>query len=69
MLFPKMGKPVRGLVNYANIAGILGTLITYKMATLNELQTVYSLEDAYLIYEILTVNSYNERILSSGNRN
>jgi hypothetical protein len=68
MLLPK-GQPLRGLVNYANICGILGTLISNKLATLNELQTVYGLEDAYLLYEILSVNSYNERIISNGHSN
>ena len=38
------------------------------MVTLNELQTVYSAEDAYDLYEILSVNKYNERLIH-GNRN
>lgn len=31
-----------------------------KMATLHELATVYTLEDAYDLYEILAVTKYNE---------
>jgi hypothetical protein len=68
MLLPK-GVAIRGLVNYANICGVLGALISAKLATLNELQTVYSLEDAYLLYEIINVNSYNERMVRNGNYN
>ena len=66
---PKLAS-IRGVVNYGNICGILGVLISQKLATLNELQTVYSLEDAYLLYEIITVDSYNDRIVATnGNRN
>lgn len=61
MLMPK-SSAIRGIVNYGNICGILGVLVSKKMATLNDLQTVYSLEDAYLLYEIITVDNYNERI-------
>lgn len=69
MLLPK-GKPIRGIVNYGNICGILGELITSRLATLDELQTVYGLEDAYLLYEIIRVNNYNERIfIKNGNHN
>lgn len=34
--------------------------MTRKLATLYELQTVYSLDDAVDLYEIAAVNAYNE---------
>jgi hypothetical protein len=33
-----------------------------RYATLHELQTVYSLEDALDMYEIIAVNAYNEAV-------
>lgn len=41
--------------------GIIGTLVHAKMATLHELQSVYSVEDAYDMIEIVAVNCHNER--------
>ena len=39
---------------------LIGTLIAHKYATLHELQTVYTLEDAEDMYEIIAVTKYNE---------
>jgi len=39
---------------------MLAVIITRKLATLYELQTVYSLDDAADLYEIAAVNNYNE---------
>ena len=40
-----------------------------RMATLAELQTIYSLEDAYLMYEVILVNNHNERQTLKGKPN
>ena len=39
---------------------MLGVIITRQLATLYELQTIYSLDDAADLYEIAAVNNYNE---------
>lgn len=39
---------------------MLGVIVTRRLATLHELQTVYSLDDAYDLYEVAVVNNYNE---------
>ena len=39
---------------------MLGVIVTRRLATLHELQTVYSLDDAVDLYEIAAVNNYNE---------
>jgi len=44
---------------YKNVPAIIGTLISKKIATLNELSTVYGVKDAYDMLEIITVNDYN----------
>lgn len=38
----------------------MGELITSKICTLHELQTVYSYEDALNLWEIVSVNAYND---------
>jgi len=39
-------------------------LISNKMATLHELRTVYSLEDAYAMIDIIRVDAYNKQLMS-----
>jgi hypothetical protein len=39
---------------------MIGVIITRRLATLYELQTVYSIDDAADLYEIAAVNNYNE---------
>ncbi len=41
---------------------LIGTLVSSRMATLVELQTVYGVEDAYNMLEVLTVDAHNERV-------
>lgn len=38
----------------------MGQLVSEKVATLHELKTVYTLEDAHLMYEALYVKGQNE---------
>jgi hypothetical protein len=33
------------------------------MATLNELNTVYTLDDVYIMYDILQTDNYNNRMI------
>ena len=35
-------------------------VITKRLATLNELQTIYSIEDLYILYDIIETNNMNE---------
>ena len=39
-----------------------GIVITKKLATLYELQTIYSIEDLFILYNIVETNSLNEQI-------
>ena len=38
----------------------MGVIISQRLATLYELQTVYSYEDALNLLEVVTVRNYNE---------
>lgn len=39
--------------------GLIGFLIHHQLATLNELKTVYSVEDAMYMYEAYFIPEYN----------
>lgn len=46
--------------DYQNIPALFGVLISQKVATLHELKTVYSYEDAIYLYEAIMIPKYNE---------
>lgn len=50
---------------------MLGALVSAERASMIELQTVYGLEDAYDLLEILVVDRHNEKVMrkNSGNDN
>ncbi len=43
-----------------NISPLIAVIVSHKLATLNELETVYGLEDALNLYEIIAIDTYNE---------
>lgn len=43
---------------------LIGTLVSSKIATLHELQTVYGSLDAHNLLEIVMIDAHNERTLS-----
>ncbi len=47
----------------------IGVLVSAKMATLHELQTIYSMKDAYDMLEILYVDNQNQQIANRKARN
>lgn len=53
-----------GCVNY-EVASELGSVLSSKMATLHELNTVYSLDDVYVMYDIIAVDNYNSCIINN----
>ena len=40
---------------------IIAVLVSRRMATLHELQTVYGVEDAYNMMEIVMIDDYNNQ--------
>lgn len=47
-----------------NVPNVIGAIVSSKLATLNELWTVYGVEDAYDFLEIITINAHNQMISS-----
>lgn len=57
-------------MQYENVPRVIGTLVSSGLATLHELQTVYNIEDAYNMLEVISVDHHNERtIRGRNNRN
>ena len=54
------GHKAAGVIDYPEVPAMFGVIITRRIATLYELQTIYSLDDAVDLYEIVAVNNYNE---------
>ncbi len=44
---------------YSNTPGIIATLVSARLATLNELQTIYGPYDAYRMLEIHQIDQLN----------
>ena len=55
------------LIDYTNTPGIIGTLVSARLATLHELQTVYGVLDAYNLLEIHMIDQTNQRIIGEAN--
>lgn len=50
-----------------NVPRVIGTLVSARAATLHELQTVYGVQDAYDMLEVISVDLYNERLMRTHN--
>lgn len=46
--------------SYRNVEELIGQIVSNRWATLHDLQTVYSLEDAFIIWESGVIPLYNE---------
>lgn len=42
--------------------GLIGTIVSHRYATLDQLRTIYTVEDAYIMWEIIAINNHNERL-------
>ena len=49
------------------ISAQMFSVITSKLATLYELQTVYSYEDMLILYDISSISNYNEYAVNKKN--
>lgn len=49
----------KSFAEYQNVPPVIATLISKRMATLHELDTVYGSKDAYDMLEIVMIDDYN----------
>ena len=51
-----------------NVPGIIGAVVSCKLATLHELDTVLGTEDLYDLVEIIATDAYNQRVMLNAPR-
>ena len=47
-----------------NVSAPIATLLSKRMATLHELDTVYGVHDVYDMLEVVTIDAHNAALLS-----
>jgi len=62
------GKSGGELSNYFNIPQTIGVVVSSKLVTLHELDTIYGVEDLYDLLEILIINAHNEQVMKDNNQ-
>ena len=45
-----------------NLPAVIGTILSKRMATLHELDTVYGVRDVYDMLEVITIDDYNRNL-------
>lgn len=58
---------VHGLASYVNVPQTIATVVSCRLATLHELDTVYGIEDLYCLLEINTVDNHNQMVVNKQN--
>ncbi|MGP2449021.1 transglycosylase [Pantoea stewartii subsp. indologenes] len=58
-----------GLAKYENVPSTIATVVSSKLATLIELDTVYGTEDLWRLLEINTVENYNQMVINRSQEN
>lgn len=59
---PAGGGQQKGFAEYLNISAPVATLLSKRMATLHELDTVYGVRDVYDMLEVVTIDDYNNAL-------
>ena len=57
------------LKTFPNVRERIGIIILRKLATLYELQTIYSIDDIMDLFEIIQISDYNENQIYRSQRN
>jgi hypothetical protein len=55
---------VPGLAEYTNVPAAVSAVISARLATLHECDTIYSVEDIYLMLEIVSVDTFNKNVVT-----
>ena len=50
-------------ISYVAVSPAIGMVMSERLATLHELQTVYGCRDLYKMYEVACVNRYNNALI------
>ena len=50
-------------MSYPNLSPVIGAVVSSRLSTLSEMQTIYGTEDLFDLYEVVLVKLHNENIL------
>lgn len=56
------GRYLPGLIEYVNVPRAIGMVVSKRLATLHELDTVYSVRDMWTLIEIAIVDGHNDGV-------
>ena len=59
------GKPVK-LIEYQAAPQTIATIVSSRLATLHELDTIYGVEDLWILLEINSVDRHNAYLMNKG---
>jgi hypothetical protein len=59
---PIVGGKQKRWAEYENVPIVIAAIVSHRMATLHELQSVYGAQDAYDLVEIIRVDDYNQAL-------
>lgn len=51
-------------MEYVNVPATIGAALSHRVATLGEMQSIYSLADVYDMLEVINVDAHNERVIA-----
>lgn len=51
-------------MEYRNVSAAIGQVLSTRMATLHELDTVYGVEDVYDMLEVVSIDAHNQRVMN-----
>ena len=60
----RRGGAGKSFAEYVNVGKAVGAVISARLATLHELQTIYGTEDLYDMVEIVMVDSHNRSLIT-----
>lgn len=52
------------LLEYVNVPRGIGAIVSRRLATLHELDTVYGTEDLHDLLEIMAIDTHNQNLLN-----
>lgn len=53
---------MRGFAEYVNVSRVVAAVVSSRLASLVDLDTVLGAQDLYTLLEILTVDAHNDRV-------
>lgn len=57
------------MIHYPNVSRLIGAVISTRLASLHELDTIYGVEDCFDLLEVARVDALNQKIIDKAATN